>query len=61
MELHEAKAMHAAEKLGAKQSHLYDQVHRGHGHHLLGTSKPVVGSSVPTTPLGKYPPGTNYM
>ncbi|KAH7514394.1 hypothetical protein FEM48_Zijuj11G0085100 [Ziziphus jujuba var. spinosa] len=61
MELHEAKAKHAAEKLGAKQSHLYDQVHHHHGHHPLGTSKPKVGSSVPTTPLGKHPPGTYQM
>lgn len=55
MELHEAKAKHAAEKLRAKQSRLYDH-HNHHAHH------PVVGSgSMPTTPLGKLPPATKHM
>ncbi|KAH0658788.1 uncharacterized protein [Solanum tuberosum] len=61
MELHQAKARHAAETLQSKQSHLI-----GH-HHAVGVHQgqqnPVVGSTIPTTatvaptyPLGGYPP-----
>lgn len=50
MELHEAKARHAAEKLAAKQtSHLYGHVHHprpvaSSGADYYGTHQPVVGT-----------------
>lgn len=48
MELHEAKAKHAAEKLSAKQSHYYG------GHH---EAQPVGSISKPGTTFPTYPPG----
>lgn len=42
MELHEAKARHAAEKLNSK--------HHGHGHQPLGTV-PMPGATNPSYPL----------
>ncbi|XP_015078859.1 late embryogenesis abundant protein 6-like [Solanum pennellii] len=64
MELHQAKARHAAETLQSKQSHLIGPHGHGHHHHAVGGQQnPVVGSTIPTTgtvaptyPLGGYPP-----
>ncbi|KAH0662390.1 hypothetical protein KY284_027321 [Solanum tuberosum] len=67
MELHQAKARHAAETLQSKQSHLIGRHGHHHGTHTVGVHQgqqnPVVGSTIPTTatvaptyPLGGYPP-----
>lgn len=71
MELHEAKAKHAAEKLGTKQSHYYGhdpplvgtahthtQYQQGHNHNPLGAVH-MPGATNPTYPLGGNLPGGN--
>ncbi|XP_059302479.1 late embryogenesis abundant protein 6-like [Lycium ferocissimum] len=68
MELHQAKARHAAEKLQSKQAHLGGIVgphHHGppvggQGHHInpVGTTVTTSGTGIvaPTYPPGGYPP-----
>nr|GLL27219.1 late embryogenesis abundant protein 6-like [Ipomoea trifida]GMC92754.1 late embryogenesis abundant protein 6-like [Ipomoea batatas]GMD76808.1 late embryogenesis abundant protein 6-like [Ipomoea batatas]GMD78274.1 late embryogenesis abundant protein 6-like [Ipomoea batatas]GMD81165.1 late embryogenesis abundant protein 6-like [Ipomoea batatas] len=58
MNLHEAKARHAAEKLQAKQAHLYPAAGPQHHHHEpVGTVAPTTGAVMPGYPLGGYPHG----
>lgn len=70
MNLHEAKARHAAEKQQAVQAHLYPAAGRHHhhggdpvvggqvGHHEpVGTVVPPTGTVMPGYPLGGYPHG----
>ncbi|KAH7578646.1 hypothetical protein ACOSP7_000007 [Xanthoceras sorbifolium] len=56
MELHQAKAEHAADKLRAKQSHLLDHHHHPlagtERHQPVGTVAPNIGTTVPSYPLG---------
>ncbi|KAJ7944607.1 Seed maturation protein [Quillaja saponaria] len=58
MELHVAKAQHAAEKLSAKQSHLYGH----HEPHLLGTQHTFTQPAEQNVPVvgtqGQQPVGT---
>ncbi|KAJ1428953.1 Late embryogenesis abundant protein [Sesbania bispinosa] len=65
MELHEAKARHAAEKLGAHQSHYYGHHNEppplGLGAHQPLGSVPKPGSTYPTYPLGGTPPGNKHI
>lgn len=51
MELHDAKADHAAEKLQAKQSHLY-----GHHHHPTTHQQPMMTTPGTTQPYGHTQP-----
>ncbi|CAJ1943117.1 unnamed protein product [Sphenostylis stenocarpa] len=69
MELHEAKARHAAEKLGTKQSHYYDhhehplvgtQTHNQQGHQPLG-AVPMPGATYPSHPLGGNLPRNKHL
>ncbi|XP_060179251.1 late embryogenesis abundant protein 6-like [Lycium barbarum] len=71
MELHQAKARHAAEKLESKQAHLGGLVgphHHGptvggQGHHVnpVGTTVPTTGTVAPAYPLGGYPPSHGHI
>ncbi|CAN4097823.1 unnamed protein product [Withania somnifera] len=74
MELHQAKARHAAEKLQSKQAHLGGVVGHPHHHHgtpmvggqgqqnpVVGTTIPTTGSVAPTYPLGGYPPSHGHI
>ncbi|OWM88289.1 late embryogenesis abundant protein 18 [Punica granatum] len=73
MDLHQAKARHAAEKLVGKQAHVYGHVHEppapgtAHygttqpaAHQPVGSADPVTGTAVPTYPLGGHPTGRKY-
>lgn len=68
MELHQAKARHAAEKSSAKWTYHLPTVGADHHHHLHlhlhqsprtvgGYANQPVGASVPAYPLGGHPPG----
>lgn len=61
MELHQAKAKHAAEKVESKYHHVHHQPTVGtHGHQPVGAAAPVAGATVPTYPLGGHRPGHMY-
>ncbi|MCD7450401.1 hypothetical protein HAX54_006034 [Datura stramonium] len=73
MELHQAKARHAAEKLQSKQAHLGGILGPRHHHGpavggqahqtpaAVGTTVPTTGSVAPTYPLGGYPPSHGHI
>ncbi|KAJ8557921.1 hypothetical protein K7X08_004687 [Anisodus acutangulus] len=76
MELHQAKARHAAEKLQSKQAHLggivgphhHGPIVGGHGPTIsgqghqnpVGTTIPTTGTVAPAYPLGGYPPSHGH-
>jgi len=68
MELHEAKARHAAEKLGTKQTHYFGQEHpvevtqtqyQQEQHHLGAV--PMPGATHPSHPLGGNLPRNHHI
>lgn len=60
MELHEAKARHAAEKLSTKQSHYYGHQPPMVGNQPLGTV-PKTGATFPTYPHAGNLPGNKHI
>lgn len=74
MELHQAKARHAAEAARyhhhghlqpppAGTAYVQNQPVVGgtYGQQPLGTAAPMAGATAPTYPLGGHPPGRKYM
>eukprot|EP00258_Populus_trichocarpa_P014327 XP_006368417.2 late embryogenesis abundant protein 18 [Populus trichocarpa] len=68
MELHQAKAKHAAEKLSSKHHHHHQPPVVGtqpvvgtHANQPVGTGGTMPGTTAPAYPLGGHPPGHGHI